>query len=113
MTPVDSRPTSLRGEVWDVALPRIGPHPGVVLTVSALQARLSEVTVVMITGTPGPRTTHFPIDLAAGVTKYAESYVNTTSIHTVPIRCLRRRRGSLHPAELAAVAEAVRLVLGL
>jgi len=34
------RLTPLRGEVWDVAVPRGGPHPAVVLTVNILRDRL-------------------------------------------------------------------------
>jgi mRNA interferase MazF len=103
----------LRGEVWDVGFPRVGPHPAVVLTVNALRSRLSELTVVLVTGTPGPRTTHIPLGTDAGVTKYPESYVNVTSVHTVPLGSCRSPRGRLAAAELEAVSDAVRLVLGL
>jgi mRNA interferase MazF len=103
----------LRGEVWDVALPRIGEHPGVVLTVNALRGRIQEVTVVLVTGTAGPAVTHVPVGGEAGLTRYPESYVCATTIVTVPSGRLRRRRGLLAAAELAAVEDAVRTVLGL
>jgi hypothetical protein len=51
------RSEPLRGEVWDPAMPSVGSHPVVVLTISALLQRLSSTTTVLITGTPGPRST--------------------------------------------------------
>lgn len=107
------RLSPLRGEVWEVAVPRVGPHPAVVLTVNVLRDRLSEVTVAMITGTSGPSMTRIALGSDAGVTKYPESYVDATSIHTVPLSRFRRHRGLLHPSELRALDSALRLVLGL
>lgn len=103
----------LRGEVWDVSLPHIGDHPAVILTVNALRGRLREVTVALVTGTPGPQVTHVPVGPESGLTRYPESYVCATTILTVPNGRLRRRRGLLAPGELAAVEDAVRTVLGL
>ena len=107
------RLTPLRGEEWEVAVPRVGPHPAAVLTVNVLRDRLSEVTVAMITGTAGPAATRIALSSDAGVAKYPESYVDATSIHTVPLSSFRRRRGLLHPSELRALDSALRLVLGL
>ena len=103
----------MRGEVWDIDLPRAGPHPGIVLTVNALVGRISEVTVAMITGSAGPRSTRIPIGPDAGVTLYAESYVDATSVRTVPLAILTGRRGRIAPQEMSAVEQALRLVLGL
>jgi mRNA interferase MazF len=103
----------LRGEVWDAHLPRIGDHPVVVLTVNALIPRLSAATVAVITGTEGPPSTHVRIDRDAGLTGYDESYANATDLHTVDKARLHRRRGLLHPRELAGLEDAVRLYLGL
>lgn len=107
------RLSPLRGEVWEVAVPRVGLHPVVVLTVNVLRDRLSEVTVAMITGTSGPAMTRIPVGSDAGVSKYPESYVDATSIHTVPLPKFRHRRGLLHPGEMRALDAALRLVLGL
>ena len=105
---------ALRGEVWVCALPRpVGPHPVVVLTVNRISEPLAAVTVAVITGTAGPRTTHVPIGPASGLTRYAESQVNCTDLHTVAKPRLRRRLGLLSPAELTRVEENLRLILGL
>jgi mRNA interferase MazF len=103
----------MRGEVWDVGLPRVGAHPCVVLTVNALAGRVSEVTVAMVTGTTGPRATRVPVGDDAGLTRYAESYVDVMSVHTVPLTRFQKRRGRLGGNELERVESALRLVLGL
>ncbi|GAA3871982.1 type II toxin-antitoxin system PemK/MazF family toxin [Streptomyces sedi] len=104
----------LRGEVWGCALPQpLGPHPVVVLTVNRVARPLSAVTVALITGTTGPRTTHIPIGPDSGLTKYDESYVNCADLHTVAKARMRRRLGLLAPGELRGVEDAVRVVLGL
>ncbi len=103
----------LRGEVWDVRLPQAGDHPAVVLSVNALNAKLSSVAVAVVTGTEGPAPTHVPVGREAGLTRYDTSFVNATDLHAVDRARLRKRRGLLHPAELARVEAAVRLYLGL
>ncbi|MEU2331227.1 type II toxin-antitoxin system PemK/MazF family toxin [Streptomyces althioticus] len=104
----------LRGEVWGCALPApIGPHPVVVLTVNRIAEPLPAVTVAVITGTSGPASTHVPVGPDCGVTKYDESYVNCTDLHTVDKPRLRRRLGLLAPSELRNVEERLRVILGL
>lgn len=103
----------LRGEVWDAHVPGVGIHPVVVLTINPLLIRLSSVTVLVVTGTEGPAATHIPVGSEAGLTKYDVSYVNVTDIHTIPQAKLTKRRGALHPAELARLAEALGVTLGL
>ena len=103
----------LRGEVWDAHLRGVGGHPVVILTINSLLTRLSAVTVLVVTGTEGPAATHIPIDREVGLTKYGVSYVNVTDIHTIPQAKLTRRRGALHPAELARLEDALRITLGL
>jgi mRNA interferase MazF len=103
----------LRGEVWDARLTGVGEHPVVVLTVNPLISRLSSVTVAVVTGTEGPNSTHVPLGTDAGLTRYDVSFVNATDIQTVAQARLRRRRGLLHPAELARVEDAIRISLGL
>jgi mRNA interferase MazF len=103
----------MRGEVWDVGHPRVGAHPCVVLTVNALAGRVSEVTVAMVTGTPGPRATRIPVGSDSGLTRYKESYVDVMSVHTVPLNRFQKRRGRLGPSEMTGVESALRLVLGL
>jgi mRNA interferase MazF len=66
-----------------------------------------------VTGSAGPPVTHVPIGPEAGVSKYPESYVNCTDLHSVDKPRLRRRLGRLAPAEMRSVETAVRTVLGL
>lgn len=105
---------ALRGEVWDCffRMPP-GPHSVVVLTVNRIAQPLSAVTVALITGTSGPSVTHVPIGADAGVTKYDESYVNCTDLHTVQKTQLRKRKGLLSASELLAVENNIRVILGL
>lgn len=105
---------ALRGEVWVCALPQpIGPHPVVVLTVNRVSAPLSAVTVALITGTAGPSSTHVPVGPESGLTKYDESYVNCTDLHTVAKPRLRRRLGLLSATEMRSMEQALRVILGL
>jgi mRNA interferase MazF len=99
--------------VWDARLPVVGQHPAVVLTVNPLIPRLSAVTVAVVTGTAGPPSTHVRLDVGAGLTRYPESYVNATDLHTLSRTRLRQRHGRLAAGELAHLEDAVRLYLGL
>ena len=105
--------TPLRGEVWDVQFPRIGRHPAVVLTINPFSARLSAVTVALVTGTKGPAATYVPLGPESGLTGHDLSCAVATELHTVPHRRFRRRRGLLNAAELDRLGHAVRLSLGL
>jgi mRNA interferase MazF len=104
---------ALRGEVWDAHVPGAGVHPVVVLTINPLLSKLSSVTVLVVTGTEGPSTTHIPLGREAGLTKYDLSYANVTDVHTIAQVKLTRRRGALHPAEIARIENALRVTLGL
>jgi mRNA interferase MazF len=103
----------LRGEVWDAALPRVGDHPVVVLTVNRLLRVLSSTTAVLVTGTTGPRSTHIPLGPDAGLTRCPESYAVATELHNIPLGALRRPRGRLASGELRALEDAIRVAHGL
>lgn len=103
----------MRGEVWVCAVPLVGPHPVVVLTANRIAATLSAVTVAVVTGTAGPESTHVRIGPDSGLTKYPESYVNCSDLHTVDKPRLRRRLGRLAPVEMRGVETGVRRMLGL
>ncbi|MER7876997.1 type II toxin-antitoxin system PemK/MazF family toxin [Streptomyces solisilvae] len=104
----------MRGEVWGCALPApIGPHPVVVLTANRIAEPLSAVTVAVVTGTSGPTSTHVSIGPECGVTKYDESYVNCTDLHTVDKSRLRKRLGLLDLSELKRIEDCIRVILGL
>ncbi len=111
--PTVPAPPPFRGDVWDVSFPRIGSHPAVALTTNALRGRLSSVTVVLITGTQGPTTTHVELGPSAGLTKYPVSYANVTDLHTVPVASCRTFRGRLAPREMELLEDSLALVLGL
>jgi mRNA interferase MazF len=91
----------------------IGTRPCVVLTSNPLIARLGAVTVVEVTGTAGPPSTHVDVDADAGLTGRDRSWVNATELHTIPKSKLRRHRGRLSPVELRRVSNAVRVSLDL
>lgn len=103
----------LRGEVWDAAMPRVGDHPVVILTINGLLQRLSSTTAVLVTGTPGPRSTHILLGSEAGLTRYDESYAVATELHNVPLAALRTQRGRLSLGEMRALEDAVRIAHGL
>lgn len=103
----------MRGEVWACAVPMAGPHPVVILTVNRIATPLSAVTVALVTGSAGPDVTHVRIGPDAGVTKYQESYVNCTDLHTVDKPRLRRRLGRIGFAEMRGIESAIRRTLGL
>lgn len=105
--------TPLRGEVWDAYVPRAGPHPFVILTTNGLLARLSSATAVLVTGTPGPRSTHIPVGPEAGLSRYDESYVVATELHQVALASCRRLRGRLSGSEMRALEQAIRTAHGL
>lgn len=105
---------ALRGEVWLATLAQpIGIHPVVVLAVNRIARPLSAVTVVLVTGTPGPAETCVAVGADSGLTRYDASSVDCTSLHTLDKPRLRRCTRRLAPAELARVEDIVRLVLGL
>ena len=108
-----ANPEPLRGEVWDVHLPRVGAHPAVVLSVNALNSRLGHVAVIPITGTAGPEATHIPLSADAGLTRYDQSYADITGLRPVARSSCRKRRGLVRPAELAHLERQLRTYLGL
>nr|WP_281182201.1 type II toxin-antitoxin system PemK/MazF family toxin [Micromonospora mirobrigensis] len=100
--------------MWVCAMPQpIGPHPALVLTANRIALPLSSVTVALVTGTAGPPATHVPVGREVGLTRYDQSYINCTDLHTVDKPRLRRRLGRLAPAELRHVEERIRQILGL
>ena len=105
----------MRGEVWDVVFPApIGRHPAVVLSINRMNSQIGSIAVLLITGTTGPSETHVSIESEAGVTKYDESFVNITDVHSVDKQRARKYRGRLDPpSELSRVERLVRTYLGL
>jgi mRNA interferase MazF len=105
---------AMRGDVWTCRFPvPPGEHPAVVLTTNRIADRLSAVTVVLISGTAGPSVTHVAVGAEVGLTKYPESYVDCTSIHTVDKPRLRKFHGRLSSSEMNSVEKNIRVILGL
>jgi mRNA interferase MazF len=103
----------LRGEVWDVHLSGIGVHPALVLSNNRANLRVGHVAVAVVTGTVGPASTHVPLAAGAGLTRYAESYVNITDLHAVSKGAPRRLRGRCSRSELARIGELASVYLAL
>jgi len=106
-------PEPFRGEVWDVDFLEFDRHPGVIVSVNAVNRRLGHVAVIPVTGTPGPAATHVPLDGDAGLTRYDRSYADVTALQPVDRALLLRQRGRLVPSELDRLAEQLRVYLGL
>jgi mRNA interferase MazF len=88
-------------------------HPAVVLSVNALNSRLGHVAVIPITGTKGPDATQIRLTADAGLTRYDESYAEITGLRPAARSACHKRRGLLHPTEMAHIEEQLRTYLGL
>jgi mRNA interferase MazF len=106
-------PEALRGEVWDVDFAEFGEHPAVVVSTNPLNRRLGHVVVVPVTGTRGPDATHLQLTPESGLTRYAESYADITTVQPVDRTCLLARRGLVALTELRRIEEQLRTYLGL
>jgi mRNA interferase MazF len=105
-------PEPFRAQVWDIDF-EFGSHPAVVMSVNPLNSRLGHVAVIPITGTPGPASTHIPLDADAGLTRYAQSFADVTSLRPVARSRLTRQRGLLAQTEMAQLETQLRTYLGL
>lgn len=101
-----------RGEIWDVDIAAAGVHPAVVLSAPAINERLGHLTVVLITGTPGPAVTHVPLD-KAGLTGSQRSYADATYLRPVKKEQFIERRGLCSKDELLRIESLVRVYLEL
>ena len=99
-----------RGEVYDVRFPS-GRRPAVVVTRERVIRYLTSVTVVQVTSTIRGLPTEVPLGREHGLDQ--ESVINCDSLATVPKAALTRHRGTLGPAELARLRDALRLALEL
>ena len=102
-----------RGEMWWVDLdPTRGSEirktrPAVVLTADALNR--ARRTVVPLSTGPAPR----PPIVVATASAGAGSVAVCNQVRAVDKGCLTRRAGQLAPADLRAVEDGIRVVLGL
>ncbi|NLS08486.1 type II toxin-antitoxin system PemK/MazF family toxin [Nesterenkonia sp. MY13] len=94
--------------MWDEQFPGpTGYRPAIILTPNRLVPKLAHITVVEVTSTEGPSSTHIQINCDAGLTGRDRSYANATMIHSLPKGRLRKHRGRLSAAELLQVEQAV------
>lgn len=100
-----------RGDVYEVEAPGLGRRPAVILTRQVAIPLLSNVTVAAVT----TRIRAIPTEVLLGAVHGLEqdSVVNCDNIFTVPKDALVRRRGSLGPAELRRLDDALRIALEL
>ncbi len=105
-------PEPFRAQVWDVGF-EFGIHPAVIVSVNPMNSRQGHVAVIPITGTPGPSSTHIPLGAEAGLTKYAESYADVTTLRPVARDRLRKQRGLLARTEMDRIEAQLRTYLGL
>jgi mRNA interferase MazF len=71
------------------------------------------VVVAVITGTEGAPGTHVRLDADAGLTRYDQSWVNVTDLHSIGRSRFRHHRGRVALAELCRISDLVRTYLGL
>lgn len=113
--PVAAFATVRRGEVWWVDLdPTRGSEirktrPAVVVTADALNRARRTVVVVPLSTGPAPR----PPIVVATASAGAGSVAVCDQVRAVDKGRLTRRAGQLAPADLRAVEDGVRVVLGL
>lgn len=99
-----------RGDVY-VAAPPDGRRPVVVVTRDTAIPLLGNVTVAMVTTTQRGLLTEVPLGEAQGLAW--DCCANCDNLSTIPKTRLVRRLGSLGPAELRRLDDALRIALGL
>ncbi|SEF12992.1 type II toxin-antitoxin system PemK/MazF family toxin [Jiangella alba] len=101
-----------RGEIWDADIVEAGVLPAVVLSAADLNQRLGDLTVVVITGTPGPAVTHVPLN-NPGLTGSQPFYADATYLRPVTKEQFIERRGLCSKDELMRIGSLVRVYLEL
>lgn len=100
-----------RGDVFDVDLPVIGPHPVVVVTRQEAIPVRTNVTVVLVTSTVIGHPAEVPLNSEVGLDH--PSVANCDELYTVPKRALIRKRGVLRFEQLRTLDHALAVALGL
>lgn len=99
-----------RGDIYDAELPS-GRRPAVIVTRDIAIPLLRNVTVAPVTGTRRGVPTEVPLDQGSGLAR--QSCASCDNLATVSKDALVRRLGSLSPAELRRLDDALRIALGL
>jgi len=100
-----------RGEVYDVDWPGLGARPAVIVTRPSVIPHLANVTVVLITTRVRGLPTEVELGTAHGLVE--GSVANCDNVLTIPKTALARHRGTLGPAELRSLDDALRMALAL
>jgi mRNA interferase MazF len=112
-------PMPRRGEVWDIDFDPVvgheqgGRRPGLVVSVDSFNAGPSQlVFAIPITRTQRPVRAHVPVVPPEGGLS-APSVILCDALRSLARQRLRRRRGQVEPATLAAVEYRLRILLKL
>lgn len=100
-----------RGEVYDVDWPGLGARPAVIVTRPSAIPHLTNVTVVLITTRVRGLPTEVELGAAQGLIE--GSVANCDNVLTILKTALERHRGTLEPAELRTLDDALRIALAL
>lgn len=100
-----------RGEVYDIEWPGLGLRPAVVVTRPTAIPHLTNVTVVLITTRVRGLPTEVELGAAHGLIE--GSVANCDNVLTVSKTAVAGLRGTLGPAELRALGDALRMALAL
>ena len=99
-----------RGDLYLAALPQpVGSRPVLLVTRSAAIAVRGAVTVAPVTRTVRGIASEVPLDATHGLR--TASVANCDSLQTIPRSALRRRLGTLAPADFPALDRALRFAL--
>lgn len=100
-----------RGEVYDIDWPGLGLRPAVIVTRPTAIPHLTSVTVVLIT----TRVRGLPTEVELGAANGLRdgSVANCDNVLTVPKTAIATLRGTLGPAEMRALDDALRIAFAL
>jgi mRNA interferase MazF len=100
-----------RGEVYDIHWPGLGLRPAVVVTRPTAIPHLTNLTVVLITTRVRGLPTEVELGAAHGLIE--GSVANCDNVLTVSKAAVAALRGTLGPAEMRALDDALCMALGL
>jgi mRNA interferase MazF len=99
-----------RGDIFDADL-SVGRHPVVVITRDATIPILASVTVATVTSNARGFVAEVAVGAAEGLDR--DCVVNCSDLSTIPKRMLDRHRGTLGPAAMRRLDDALKIALDL
>lgn len=100
-----------RGDVYDVDWPDLGLRPALIVTRPTAIPHLTNVTVVLVTTRVRGLPTEVELGAAHGLIE--GSVANCDNLLTIPKSALAAQRGTLGPADVHALDQALRIALAL